>query len=122
MRIDLEQKNEICILRFHGRLVAGVDPEVMQAKADEIKKLKCPKVLADIRDMSAIGSTGLGFLVAMYSSALKVPGGHFVLVGPQPRVKEVLDLTRLSTIIPTFADLDSGLKALLGAAAANDAG
>ena len=55
-----------------------------------------------------MGSTAIGFVVAIYSSVTKNPDGRFVLVGAQPRVREVLDLTRLSTILPMAGDMASG--------------
>jgi anti-anti-sigma regulatory factor len=43
---------------------------------------------------------------------VKIPGGRFVLIGANSRVREVLELTRLSTIIPLAADMSSGLAVL----------
>ncbi|MGH9594191.1 MAG: STAS domain-containing protein [Bryobacteraceae bacterium] len=116
--IQIEQKDGICILRFRGRLVAGVDPEFLLSKADEVKQSNCAKVLADFSEVSAVGSTGMGFIVAIYTSVSRIPNGRFVLAGAQPRVREVLDLTRLSTVIPMAADLTSGLAVLRGTGAA----
>ena len=45
----------------------------------------------DFREVISVGSTAIGFLVAIYSSVTKHPDGRFVLVGAQPRVREVLD-------------------------------
>jgi len=55
---------------------------------------------------------GIGFVVALYASIYKVPGGRFVLVGADPQVRQVLDLMRLSTVIPLAEDVDSGLVVL----------
>ena len=118
MVIELEQKEGICVLRFQGRLVSGTDPEYLRSKADEVKRLNCGKVLADFREVTAIGSMGMGFIVGIYTSLAKNPDGRFVLVGCVPRVREVLDLTRLSTVIPMAADMESGLIALRGASGA----
>jgi anti-anti-sigma factor len=118
MVIEIEQKDGICVLHLKGRLVAGIDFEFLHAKAEEIKKSNCAKVMADLREVPAMGSTGIGFLVGLYTSVTKIPDGRFVLVGAQPRVREVLELTRLSTIIPMAADMASGLAALRGANAA----
>ena len=38
----------------------------------------------------------------------------FVLAGVNARVREVLDLTRLSSILPLTADVDAGLEFLKG--------
>jgi anti-anti-sigma factor len=118
MVIEVEQKDGICILRLEGRLVAGIDFEFLRVKAEEVKKSNCSKVLADFREVPAVGSTGMGFIVGIYTSVTKVPEGRFVLVGPQKRVREVLDLTRLSTIIPIAADMESGIAFLRGSNAA----
>jgi len=98
--------------------VAGVDFEFLHSKSEEVKKSNCVKVLADFREVTAVGSTGVGFVVALFTSVTKLPDGRFVLVGAQPRVREVFDLTRLSTIIPMAPDMASGLAALRGISAA----
>jgi anti-anti-sigma factor len=117
--IELNQIDDVCILRCEGRFVTGTDPEYLRAKSDELKRLACDKVLLDFRDVISIGSTAIGFLVAIYSSVTKDPDGRFVLVGSQPRVREVLDLTRLSSILPMAADIASGMAALRGTASAH---
>lgn len=119
MLIEVSQIDDVCVLRFEGRFVTGSDPEYLRGKSDELKRLDCAKVLADFREVISIGSTAIGFLVAVYSSVTRSPDGRFVLVGAQPRVREVLDLTRLSSILPMAADMASGMAALRGTASAH---
>ena len=119
MRIEFSQDSDICVLRFEGRFTTGFDPEFLRAKNEELRQRSCVKVLVDFRDVLSVGSTAIGFLVAIYSSVTKNPAGRFVLVGAQPRVREVLDLTRLSSILPMAPDLDSGMAALRGTATAH---
>jgi anti-anti-sigma factor len=110
MLIEIKQKDEICFVRCEGRLVTA-DHEYLRAKKDEIKGANCKKVLADFSEVSDIGSAGIGFIVGVYTST-KNSGGRFVLVGLRPRVREVLDITRVSTVIPLAADIASGLVTL----------
>jgi anti-anti-sigma factor len=110
MLIEVRQKDEICHVRCEGRLVTA-DHEYLQAKKDEIKRANCRKVLADFSEVLDIGSAGIGFIVGVYTST-KNSGGRFVLVGLRPRVREVLDITRVSTVIPLAADIVSGLATL----------
>ena len=110
MLIEVRQKDEICLVRCEGHFITA-DQEYLRAKKDEIKRANCKKVLADFSDVSDIGSAGIGFIVSVYTSA-KNSGGRFVLVGIRPRVREVLDITRVSTVIPLAADIASGLIAL----------
>jgi anti-anti-sigma factor len=110
MLIEIRQKDEICFVRCEGRLVTA-DHEYLRAKKDEIKGANCKKVLADFNEVSDIGSAGIGFIVGVYTST-KNSGGRFVLVGIRPRVREMLDITRVSTVIPLAADIASGLVTL----------
>jgi anti-anti-sigma factor len=110
MLIEVRRKDEICLVRCEGRLVTA-DHEYLRAKKDEIKGANCQKVLADFSEVPDIGSAGIGFIVGVYTST-KNRGGRFVLVGVQPRVREVLDITRVSAVIPLAADIASGLVTL----------
>ena len=69
-------------------------------------------MLADFSEVPYIDSTGIGFLVGVYTSVTNTLGGRFVITGPNPRVREVLDLMRLSSVIPITADEASGLAFL----------
>ena len=110
MLIEVKPKDGICLVRCKGRLVTA-DHEYLRAKKDEIKGANCKKVLADFSEVPDMGSAGIGFIVGVYTST-KNSGGRFVLVGLRPRVREVLDITRVSTIIPLAADIVSGLVTL----------
>jgi anti-anti-sigma factor len=111
MLIEVKQKDEVCLLRCEGRFVAGTDPEYLRIKRDEIRALNCKKVLADFSAVSAVGSAGIGFIVGVYTST-RNSGGRFILVGLTPRVREIFDLTHVSTVIPVAADIESGLATL----------
>jgi anti-anti-sigma factor len=112
MLIDIEHYDRVCILHCKGRFVAGPEIEYMQTKLDDIKKRACTKILADFQDVTCVGSMGVTFLVGLYTSVMRKPGGRFVLAGVIPHVQHVLDLTRLSTVIPLASDLESGLAVL----------
>jgi len=121
MLIEVHQTDDVCTLRFEGRFTTGVELEYLRGKADELKQLSCGKVLVDFREVVSVGSTAIGFIVAIYSSVVAKPDGRFVLVGAQQRVREVLDLTRLSSILPLASDMASGLALLRGSASAHNA-
>ena len=110
--IEIEQREDVCVLRCQGSLLAGLDADYVQAKIEDIRQLQCTRVLADFHDVPAIGSTGIAFIVGVYTIIVKTAGGRFVLTGAAPLVQRVLDITKLSTIIPVAADIGSGLAAL----------
>jgi len=112
MTIDIEHSDDVCILHCKGRFASGPDLEYMQARLEQIKVMACRRLLVDFSEVSSIGSMGVGFLVAVFTSVIRNGGGRFILAGAQPFVLQVLEITRLSTVIPLAADVASGLAAL----------
>jgi anti-anti-sigma factor len=108
--IEIERLRDVCLLRFKGPLHTGEQSEYLKAKMAEVKTLGCMKVLADFEDVPAVGSAGLSFIVGLYRAS----GGRFVLTGAQLRVRKVLDITGLSTVIALAPNVESGLAALYG--------
>jgi anti-anti-sigma factor len=109
---ELEFSDNIGILRLKGHLKVGVRIEDLNAVKKEMAARNCTTLVADLGAMFTICSSELGFLAGLYSSIVKVPNGRFLLIGPTSRVRQVLDLTRLSAIIELAPDLESGLASL----------
>jgi anti-anti-sigma factor len=115
MLIEIEHGDEVCVLRLSGHFRSGEDLGYVRDKSAEIRNHDCKKMLVDVRDLQSIGSMGVGFVAGVYIYLTKRSGGgHFMLAGANQRVREVLDITQLSTIIPLSADVPSGLAALRG--------
>ena len=112
MLVDLECRGEVCVLRLHGRFATGQDSAYLRGKTEEIKNTGCLKVLADFTNVDYIDSTGIGFLIGIYTSILKDSTGRFVLASLNRRVREVLELTRLANVIPIYPSEQAAFSAL----------
>lgn len=114
MTVDLESKDDVCVLRLTGRFATGQDTEYLRTKTEELKTTQCRHIIADFSNVSYIDSTGIGFLIAIYTGVMRDRGGEFVLSGPNRRVRDVLDLTKLSTILKLYDSVSSAQTALTG--------
>jgi anti-sigma B factor antagonist len=112
MLVEFEHQGDVCVLRLHGRFATGQDSAYLRARTDEIKGSGYSKVLADFSQVSYIDSTGIGFLIGIYTSVLKNANGHFVLANLNRRVRDVLELTRLTNVIPIYPDVETAFDAL----------
>jgi anti-sigma B factor antagonist len=110
MRIEIEVKEDVCILRLQGRFVTGSNAEYERARA-ALEATGCRKVIIDCREASYLDSTGIGFVVQIYKR-VKNSGGQFVLANMNRRVREVLELTTLDKIIPLFDEEQAALASL----------
>ena len=108
----LLQLDDLCILQLNGPLAFGHQLEDLRSVKQEMARRNCTNLLVDISAIACLTSTEIGLLVGLYSSILGTANGRYVLVGPNPRVRRILDLTRLSSIIPIATDSASGLAIL----------
>jgi anti-anti-sigma factor len=114
MLVDFEYLGDICVLRLEGRFATGQDSLYLQKKAEEIKNSGYGKVMVDFARVDYVDSTGIGFLIGIYTSVKKSPVGQFALVNASRRVREVLELTRLAQIIQIYPTEAAALEALGG--------
>jgi anti-anti-sigma factor len=120
---QVERRDDVCILPISGRLASGLNDDQLRQRAQEIKNLDCRSLVADIRALDSIGSSGISFFVELHTSITKRRDGRFVLAGPSERVREVLEMTRLTTILTLADDLESALAyCARGAASAKATG
>jgi anti-sigma B factor antagonist len=110
MHIEIVIEGEVAIVRLEGRFTTGSDAEYLRAK-DALKKSGKCKVMVDCRDVPYLDSTGLNFLVGLYTSITNARG-QFALCGLTPRISEVLRITHLDQIIPIFDARERALRAL----------
>lgn len=55
-------------------------------------------IVVNLKDVSYIDSSGIGVLFGLYTT-LKKSGGRLVLLNPNARLRDIMKLTRLDTLI-----------------------
>jgi anti-anti-sigma factor len=113
MFIEVQERNEFCILRARGCFGSGAEMDYVETKIEEVRRLAVSKVQMDFHGVTSIGSMGLGFVVRVFKATTARPSGRFVIAGLNPCVREAFQVTHLSAIIPTAPDFESGMRALL---------
>ena len=112
VQVDVEFKDDICIFRLRGQIRTGADAEYLRSKIEELRAADASKVVADVSELSFLDSTGISFLVGMYTSTVNKKDGCFILSNPGPRVRHVLKVTRLAEVVPIAADEASAIEML----------
>lgn len=103
----------VMIVDVEGRLSAG-------AAADKFRETLSPavdaghnKVVLHLSGVDYADSTGIEAIVGLYQRAQKARGGIRVLK-PSPRVRELLNLTKLSDVLGVSDDETEAIDGLLG--------
>jgi anti-anti-sigma factor len=112
MRSELQIRDGISILRLEGRFSIGSEVEFHSALS-QLRESGIVNVILDLGGVPYMDSTGLAFVVDLHK-ALKRSKGQLFLVGANPRVQQVLALTRIAEIIPVYDCEDAALAAFEG--------
>lgn len=97
MEVSVKQENNKVSIKISGRLDTTTAPEFQEAIKPVLEAEKTD-VEIDCSEMDYTSSLGLrSFLLLQKSVSAK--GGKMVMVGMQPKVREVFDITGFSTII-----------------------
>lgn len=101
LTLDVERNGDVFTIKCHGKLVLGVC-EVLAGKVKELIP-QSKRIVLDLTDLSQMDSIGLGTLVRLYASA-KVGGSCVVLVNVGPRIRQLLGITNLLSVLTDMCE------------------
>ena len=103
MKITQRNEGDVLVIALSGRLTIGQgDSDVGEAIRASVAA-GATKVLLDMEDIPVVDSSGVGELVAAYTSASN-RGSTIKLLKLQPRVGDVLKSTQLIGVFEIFDD------------------
>ena len=108
MLLQIEERQiepDITLLDLTGKLALGRESQRIEPLIEDFVRRGVHKVVLDLSKVDYIDSAGIG-LLALAAGRMKDGGGRLVVVAPAGRVLEMLDMTRVSSIVavsPTLA-------------------
>jgi len=107
--IAMERRGDICIARPRGRIA---EPEALLLEKECLAAIEdgAKSVVVDLSDVPMLSSAGLGALMVAHKQC-RPAGGGVCLVDPQPLVRQVLEITKLTKLFKVHATLDDALAA-----------
>lgn len=97
------QTEGVSVLRFKAKAELTHSAQELDELRREVLEQSDSRVIIDLSHVTRIDSAGLGQLMSCYSHLIKNRGALKVL-NPAPEIRKLLDMTGLSTVIPTFQD------------------
>ena len=95
-------------MRLYGPLTLGNLFEFQTA----LRAMKDPVLILDLLRLTYMDSAGVGLLVNAYVSA-QHDGRKFALAGVNDRVKALLEVTRVDSVLPVFPTAEKAEAELL---------
>ena len=97
-------------MRLKGEVDLRSSPE-LRKRLSELVEGRTPRlVILDLSGVEYVDSSGVGTIVELKRRALRT-GGDVVLVGLQPRVRSVFEITRLDKFFKIAQSIDEARQA-----------
>jgi anti-anti-sigma factor len=97
MKIGVRQRQGVTVLEPKGKITIGSGDIALRDSVIEALDSGSRKILINLKDVSTIDSSGIGELVAAYTTVTN-RGGKLKLVGLPPKVNDILQITQLVTV------------------------
>ena len=101
MQISERHLDKITIFDVSGDIDLATSPQLRKALLRELRELRMPRVVLNLKAVRYIDSSGVASLVEGLKASRDV-GARFVMFGMNTTVREVLQLSRLLKIFETY--------------------
>lgn len=109
LKLNTRMAGDVAIVDVSGKITLGEGSSAIRDLLRDSVSKGNKKILLNLSEVSFIDSTGIGELVAAFTSVTN-DGGAVKLLGLTKRVKDVLVITKLYTIFEIFDDEATALK------------
>lgn len=101
MKIKERKKGDVMVLEISGKIEGGPDAETFRGKIGDLISRKEMKVLFELSDVPWMNSTGVGIIIAGFTS-IRNAGGEVKLLNVKERVRSIFMITRLLTVLESY--------------------
>ncbi len=116
LALEISRFDQVTVVACRGRIVFGEETtQFCQTVRDLLPS--DPRVILNLRSVEYIDSGGLGSLVGLALAARRA-NGNLGICEPSSRVDNILKLTKLASVIPTFPTQEQALAGFRGSPAA----
>jgi len=102
MEITQREHEGVYLLALKGRLALGQESDGLRAMVDKLLTSGATQIVVNLEQVHYVDSAGLGTLIELHRKA-KTRGGHFKLCHIGPKLRQALEIARLTPIFETYA-------------------
>jgi anti-sigma B factor antagonist len=103
MKSNTRDVGDIRIVELSGKITIGTGDVKIRELISQALEEDRTKILFDLGGVTAIDSSGIGEMVACYTTVTK-RGGQLKLMHLSPKINDILQVTQLITVFEVFDD------------------
>ena len=102
LELIVRRLGPIVVVSLKGKITLGEASQSVRNTVEQLVNENCPNIVFNLLGVPYIDSAGLGALTMSYTKT-KAAGGLLKLAETQVRVKDALEMTRLTRLFPLYA-------------------
>ena len=114
MKIKVRERDNVVVFDVSGRVMGGPDADKFHEQVKNALATEKKNILVNLAKVNWINSTGLGILIAAYTS-INDAGGTFKLANISDRIESILMVTKLSGIFEAYETEEEAMASFPGA-------
>ena len=103
MKSEIRDLGDVRIIKRSGKITIGAGDVKIRELIDQALADGKKHILLDLAGVSTIDSSGIGEMVACYTTVTK-QGGQLKLLRLSPKINDILQVTQLITVFDVFDD------------------
>jgi anti-anti-sigma factor len=113
LTIQVREREDVAILAVSGKLMGGPDLERIRTTIVGLVDRGTKKILLDFASVPWVNSAGVGLLLALVTGIPR-SGAQIKFVHINERIRSILEVTRISSHVESYADEDAALASFAG--------
>ena len=101
MKYSTRKIEDVVVIDADGKILLGNGDAEIKKVLDDLLEQGQKKILLNLGKVPYIDSAGLGELIRGFT-AVRKNGGHLKLLSPNPRIKDLLNVTKLLNVFDTY--------------------
>ncbi|RME91909.1 MAG: anti-sigma factor antagonist [Candidatus Hydrogenedentota bacterium] len=111
MKAKTKKKNDIWIVEIDGPIKSGMEFELADELETCLHNSEVPKIIVDMKKVPFINSAALGIFLNIFREIEK-KNGRFALCSISPDVDNLLEITKLGSVLEIFKNQDDALDSM----------
>jgi anti-sigma B factor antagonist len=108
MKSEIRDRGDVRIIELSGKITIGSGDVKIRELIDGALEDGKTKIVLDLGGVSSIDSSGIGEMVACYTTVTK-NDGQLKLLRMSPKINNIMQVTQLITVFDVFDDEEEAL-------------
>jgi len=107
----------VIVLDLRGRIVLGPETEALRERVRRLLEAGHTRIVLNLEEVNYMDSSGLSTLVSSFTS-VRMQGGELKLLNLTKRIRDLLLITKLSTVFEVYDSLEAARRSFASPASA----